>query len=102
LILYEVPRALHRALRRGRFSIGAALDNSERFRQLGIRIVDEPTIPTAAIRLAETYGCNFYDACYLALAELLGLPFLFADDKLERQLAGRLDYALPLARLELA
>jgi predicted nucleic acid-binding protein len=68
---------------------------------LGVRIVDDPGLSAAAIRLAEEYRCNFYDACYMALADLLGLPFVFADDKLERQLAGRIDYALPLAQLAL-
>jgi len=62
-------------------------------------------------RLAEEYRCNLYDACYLAL------PFVFADDKLERQLAGRIPLilrssaaqrsgvskdALPLVALDLA
>jgi len=80
------------------------------------------------MRIAEEYRCNFYDACYLALAELLGLPFTAhpeesaaadvskgADDKLEGQLADRIPRmlrspdrsrgsskdALPLARLDL-
>jgi predicted nucleic acid-binding protein len=101
LILYELPRALHRAIRRDRITLEWALDSEERFRQLGVQIVDDRSLSAAAIRLAEQYRCNYYDACYMALADLLGLPFVFADDKLERQLADRVRYALPLSRLDL-
>jgi predicted nucleic acid-binding protein len=64
-------------------------------------VIDRPERFSAAMQIAEEYRCNYYDACYLALADLLGPPFVFADDKLERQLAGRIPYALPLARLDL-
>jgi len=101
-ILYEVPRSFHRAIRQRRITPDLALEHLSRFLRLQLTIIDRMELPSDAIRIAEEYRCNFYDACYLALAELLSLPFVFADDKLERQLAGRIDYALPLAELELA
>jgi predicted nucleic acid-binding protein len=102
LITWEVARSFHRAVRQRRIDLETALEFSSHFLRIRLDIVDQPEVLSEAMRIAEEYRCNFYDACYLALAELLGLPFVFADDKLERQLAGRIDYALPLARLDLA
>ena len=34
------------------------------------------------------YGCSYHDAGYLALADLLGCPFVHADEKLRDKLAG--------------
>jgi predicted nucleic acid-binding protein len=101
LIMYEVPRSFHRAVRQRRITRHLAEQHLARFLQLQLIIVDRPEVLSEAMRIAEEYRCNFYDACYLALAELLGLPFLFADDKLERQLASRVDFGLPLAHLDL-
>jgi predicted nucleic acid-binding protein len=41
-----------------------------------------------ALKLAHAWDITAYDACYPALAERLGVPFITADQKLERQLAG--------------
>lgn len=41
-----------------------------------------------ALKLAVALDITAYDACYLALAEWLGVPFITADQKLERKLAG--------------
>ncbi len=41
-----------------------------------------------ALKLAVALDITAYDACYLALAERLGVPFITADQKLERKLAG--------------
>jgi predicted nucleic acid-binding protein len=101
LIAHEVPRSFHRAVRQRRIDLETALGYVSRFTRIQLAIVDRPETLSGAMRIAEEYHCNYYDACYLALADLLGLPFLFADEKLERQLAGRVNYALPLARLAL-
>jgi predicted nucleic acid-binding protein len=41
-----------------------------------------------ALPLALTHGITAYDACYVALAPRLGLPFITADQKLEQKLAA--------------
>jgi predicted nucleic acid-binding protein len=101
LIIHEVPRSFHRAVRQHRINLDTALEYVSRFSRIQLTIVDPPETLSGAMRIAEEYRCNYYDACYLALADLLGLPFVFADDKLERQLAGRIAYALPLSLLDL-
>ena len=101
LIMYEVPRALHRALRRRWVTSEMASQYLLRFLDLELTVIYRPEIISGAHQLAERYQCNFYDSCYLALAELLGAPFVLADQKLQRQLAGRLDYLVPLNYLEL-
>lgn len=47
-----------------------------------------------AYRLARRFGCSYYDAIYLALAEATALPFLHADDKLRRNLGTRFPLSL--------
>ena len=98
---YEVSRALQKAYRQHRVSTHVAEQLIDDLLNLNLDLFHEPEIFRSALRLAFRYGCNFYDACYLALAELLDVPFIFADNKLETQLAGKIDYALPLHRLEL-
>lgn len=41
-----------------------------------------------ALRLALALDITAYDACYLALADRIGAPFITADQKLERKLAA--------------
>jgi predicted nucleic acid-binding protein len=41
-----------------------------------------------ALKLALALNITAYDACYLVLAERLGVSFITADQKLERKLAG--------------
>jgi predicted nucleic acid-binding protein len=41
-----------------------------------------------ALKLALASGITAYDACYLSLAERLGVSFITADQKLEQKLAG--------------
>lgn len=41
-----------------------------------------------ALPLALSHGITAYDACYVALAQRLGLPLITADQKLEQKLAA--------------
>jgi predicted nucleic acid-binding protein len=42
----------------------------------------------AALRLSCEHGVSVHDACYVALADALGIPVITADDRLVRRLAG--------------
>ena len=42
----------------------------------------------AALPIATTHDVTAYDACYVALAQSLGVPLVTADQKLHAKLAG--------------
>jgi predicted nucleic acid-binding protein len=45
-------------------------------------------LTVAALPIAVTYDITAYDACYVALAQRLGIPLVTADQKLHGKLAG--------------
>jgi predicted nucleic acid-binding protein len=42
----------------------------------------------AALSIAVSYDITAYDACYIALAQRLGIPLITADQKLQAKMAG--------------
>jgi predicted nucleic acid-binding protein len=60
----------------------------EEFRRLRVRELPAEPAVLAAWDLAQRYGCSYHDAGYLALADLLGCPYVHADEKLRDKLAG--------------
>ena len=42
----------------------------------------------SALRLSCEHDVSVYDACYVALADALGIPVITADDRLVRRLEG--------------
>lgn len=97
LISYEVPAAIKRGAVRGRASKEVWEAALSSFQSLGLTIVDDSEAKYEAIRLAINYGCAYYDALYLLLAEDLGCAFITADDKLWKVLHTRVEYLLLLA-----
>lgn len=55
-----------------------------------LRLRATPTFDLAddALALAAAHGVTAYDACYVALAQRLGVSFITADDKLVRKFSG--------------
>ncbi len=49
--------------------------------------IDDLLLP--AHRLSRRLGCSFYDSLYLCVSDLTGYPFVHADARLHRTLAGR-------------
>ena len=45
-------------------------------------------LTVSALPIATTYDITAYDACYVALAQRLGIPLVTADQKLHTKLAG--------------
>ena len=56
--------------------------------KLGLRSVSTLELIAGALDIALRHSITAYDACYVALASRLGLPFVTADERLARQLAG--------------
>lgn len=83
-IRYEVPSAIAAATlgRRPRLTPGQGRDAVEEFLALGVRTIGDQELILAAYSLVHQYGCAFYDALYLALAQRLQLSLVTADRKL--------------------
>ena len=52
----------------------------------GIQTLADPDIIATAFTLVHQHGCAFYDALYLALSQILGIPFITADRKFFQRL----------------
>jgi len=97
LIMYEVPAAIRKAVVQTRVSEEIGHDAIHSLEHLGLVIIDDSKAKHEAFKLAINYGCTYYDAMYLLLAEDLDCPFITADDKLWRPLHYSLPYIVRLA-----
>lgn len=85
---YEVPSAIRNAVRARRLSSVAgrvALDN---FLSWSIPTVDDDALIEAGYERAVRVNCSLYDGCYVALAELLRAPLVYADLRLRHALGS--------------
>ena len=101
LILYEVPSAIHRAVRRKRLAEHDARLAIRHFFNLRLRTLGTeeslPDLIQSAYARATHLNCHLYDALYLVAAEVLDIPFITADRKLYRQVRDELDYVVWIA-----
>jgi len=93
-IRYEVPNAIRVALRTGRLTVDQARTAIDQFLGLNLTFIDENALIQAAFDLSVTVGCSLYDGLYLALAEEIGCPFVYADRRLFNVLGGRFRLAV--------
>ena len=97
-ILYEIPSAIHRAVRRRRLDPSDARLAIRHFFNLQLRTLGGDgslrlMIESAYMRAAQL-GCHMYDALYLVVAEVLGYHFITADNKLYRRIHDQVDYVI--------
>jgi predicted nucleic acid-binding protein len=86
LLLYELANALRFNPRFSGDDVKSAVASVS---NLGIEFSPaDPPVLQKAVDLAFLLRTTVYDACFLALADLLGLPLLTADDKLIAQAKG--------------
>jgi predicted nucleic acid-binding protein len=91
---YEVGHALVRSVRRSRLASELASQSWMAFWDWEMRLSVDRTVMGRAWRLSQMYGVSFYDASYLALAEVEQRPLIHADERLRNTLAGRFPYEL--------
>jgi predicted nucleic acid-binding protein len=87
-IRYEVANAITMATRRSppRLSYEEGGRAMEEFLALGLTTSSDDPLLAAAYPLTARYGCAYYDAVYVALAQRTGLPFVTADERLYRRI----------------
>ncbi len=98
LLLTEVTSALWLRVRRGLLALEvgeAQLGFARRISQ-GFEVWPLSALVFPAWRLATSLGITVYDACYVAVAEMQGVPLVTADRKLVRRCA-----ALPVSVIHL-
>jgi predicted nucleic acid-binding protein len=98
LIFHEVTNALLKATRnpqrKVRPTYEQALREVDRLHFWGLTSIPSSLMTTGAYRVANRYGCSYYDGVYLALAEITGARFIHADSKLRTNLGNRFPLAL--------
>lgn len=86
-VMYEVPASIRKAVLRNRISWRQAHTLIDNFVALPLPLITpEPAtsrqIVARAFGISEQLDRSFYDAVFVAFAEMLGLPFLTADKPL--------------------
>lgn len=81
---YEIANGVLVALRRGRITDAEAEAFFADLSLLDIRIDDAPTRPESLWRTASATRLTAYDAAYLDLAEVHGMPLATQDSELRR------------------
>jgi len=88
LLSYEICNGIQIARRRGRITRIEAEELLASFCALHILYYHALEILPHALKMAEEYGVSTYDATYVALAEVLEIPFVTADERLAKKLAS--------------
>jgi predicted nucleic acid-binding protein len=96
VLLYEVPGSIRKAVLKKRISWAKAHTLVGAFITLPLPFVTpDPTtsrqVVTRAFDLSEQLNRSFYDAVFVAFAEMLDVPFLTADGPLARSAAAVVD-----------
>ena len=93
LLWYEVTNALYRYELAGWLSPEETQQALDMALALGVRVVEDGALHSEAALLARDLGLSgTYDAHYLAAARRSGAEFWTADQRLVRQVAGRLNF----------
>lgn len=99
LLCLECGNIFWKSVGRGLLRPTEAIGYLRDLMELGVDLWPDEILADRALGLALRYGISVYDAAYVALADLLDLPFVTADERLLRRIGGSSDRYLLLADL---
>ena len=88
-IRYEVPSAVRNALRTNRLAVDQVRRAVATFLAWRIPTVGDDDLILAAFDHAVQFGCSLYDGLYMALADAIQGPLIYADQRLRNALRGQ-------------
>lgn len=89
LLFPECSNVLWKYVRFYSYERELARENLADLTDLAFQVVPTVELVKDAFEVANHHGITVYDACYITLAQRLGLPLVTADEKLVQQLAGK-------------
>lgn len=97
LFFAECANILWKAVKRLGYPLENARDDLAILRRTRFVRSQDHELCQRALDLACELGLSAYDACYVALAESLGIPLVTADERLAAKLAGTSHQVVTLA-----
>jgi predicted nucleic acid-binding protein len=88
LVFIECANILWKKVRRESYPEDMARRNLADLRSLALASTPTSELMERALEIACAHDITAYDACYVALAELAGVPLLTADDRLAAAVAA--------------
>ena len=88
LFYIECANILWKYVSRFNYAAEEARNDLDDLRQLNLDIITTDSLLARAFDLAVNHDLTVYDACYVALADVLALPLLTADKRLVNNMKG--------------